>query len=175
MNPTDITIRAAEPQDYEGLRDVYAEPGAYFGTMQLPFPTAQMWKQRLEKPLPGLVNLVACSADRIVGNIGLYPEQMVRRRHTANIGMGVHDDFVGRGIGQQLMEAAIDLADNWHNIRRLELSVYADNDRAIRLYQRCGFVEEGLMKQYAFRDGEYVDALTMARIKSIALSYLSSG
>ena len=165
-NTSDIIIRAAEPEDYLGLRDVYAQPGTYSGTMQLPLPSAQLWKDRLAKPLPGFVNLVACANGRIVGNIGLHPASNPRRRHTANIGMGVHDDFAGRGIGQKLMENAIDIADNWHNLLRLELTVYTDNDRAIRLYKRSGFVEEGVLKQYAYRDGEYVDALTMARLKT---------
>lgn len=44
--------------------------------------------------------------------------------------------------------------------------MYTDNDRAIRLYKRCGFEQEGVLRKYAFRDGGYIDALTMARFKS---------
>jgi putative acetyltransferase len=165
-NGNDVIIRSAEPEDYEGLRQVYAQPGVYFGTLQLPLPSSQMWKDQLAQPLPGFVNLVACLGDQVIGNIGLHPGQNVRRRHTANIGMGVHDDYAGNGVGQQLMDAAINLADNWHNLLRLELTVYTDNDRAIRLYKRCGFEQEGVLRKYAFRDGGYIDALTMARFKS---------
>ena len=62
--------------------------------------------------------------------------------------------------------AAVDLSDNWLNLLRLELSVYTDNEPAVRLYTKFGFETEGLLKKYAFRDGTYVDAYAMARIKA---------
>lgn len=48
---------------------------------------------------------------------------------------------------------------------RLELEVYVDNAPAIALYRKHGFVEEGRMRAYAFRNGEYVDVWGMARVK----------
>ncbi|MEO0409275.1 MAG: GNAT family N-acetyltransferase, partial [Cyanobacteria bacterium P01_A01_bin.135] len=56
-------------------------------------------------------------------------------------------------------------ADKWLNLTRLELIVYTDNGPAVRLYKKFGFVVEGTLTQYAFRDGAYVDAYTMARLK----------
>jgi putative acetyltransferase len=161
---TAITIRAAEPEDYHAVQAIYAQPGAYFGTLQMPFPSAQLWKDRLSRPRPGTHMLVACVNNHPVANIGLNPEFNPRRRHSGHIGMGVHDAYVGRGIGRQLMSAVIEIADHWLNLTRLELTVYEDNDRAIRLYERNGFVREGLLQQYAFRAGNYVNALTMARL-----------
>ncbi|MEX1158044.1 MAG: GNAT family N-acetyltransferase, partial [Thermomicrobiales bacterium] len=51
------------------------------------------------------------------------------------------------------------------NLRRLELEVYADNDPAVRLYQRFGFVIEGTPVAYAFREGGWADAYSMARLR----------
>ncbi|MGK0336747.1 MAG: putative acetyltransferase [Candidatus Azotimanducaceae bacterium] len=161
-----VVIRAVEPDDFIGIKEIYEQPGAYYGTLQMPYPSAQTWQERLAHTSPGASNLVACIDGRTVGNIGLYPDNNLRRRHVAYLGMGVHDEFVGRGIGQRLMDAVIDLADNWINLQRLELTVYTDNERAIRLYERMGFVREGVLRRYAFRDGEYVDALSMARLKA---------
>ena len=48
---------------------------------------------------------------------------------------------------------------------RLELSVYADNTRAIALYERFGFEREGLYRAYAWRAGAYVDSVAMARLR----------
>ena len=60
---------------------------------------------------------------------------------------------------------AVGLVDNWLAIRRLELTVYTDNDRAIRLYERFGFEREGIMRAYAFRAGGYADVIAMARVR----------
>jgi putative acetyltransferase len=64
------------------------------------------------------------------------------------------------------MSAMVDLADNWLNVSRLELTVYTDNVRAIALYRKFGFAIEGTHKAYALRNGEYVDAHFMARLKA---------
>jgi putative acetyltransferase len=79
--------------------------------------------------------------------------------------MAVHDAYAGRGAGSALMAALVDHADRWANYRRLELTVYVDNARAIALYERFGFKREGVMPAYAWRDGDYVDALAMGRLR----------
>ena len=56
-----------------------------------------------------------------------------------SLGMGVHDEYAGRGIGELLMRTALEIADNWLRLTRVELTVYANNERAIRLYERTGF------------------------------------
>ncbi|HGS4599259.1 TPA: GNAT family N-acetyltransferase, partial [Vibrio cholerae] len=79
-------------------------------------------------------------------------------------GMGVKDDVQGLGVGSALLKTVIDLADNWLNLKRIELTVYVDNERAINLYKKFGFVIEGESKDYAFRNGSYVDVYHMARV-----------
>lgn len=168
MDLTKLIIRQAESKDAAGLAAVYAGPNAIAGTLQLPWPSSELWSERIAKPPAGATHLIAVLDDEVVGSIGLILSQNVRRRHVADIGMGVKDAFQGQGVGSQLMSSVIDLADNWHNIHRLELSVNADNVAAIALYKKFGFVEEGLARDYAFRNGAYVDALNMARIKSLS-------
>ncbi len=63
------------------------------------------------------------------------------------------------------MAQIIDVADNWLNLKRLALTVYSDNERAIRLYEEYGFEREGLLRSDTFRAGQYVDVLTMARLR----------
>jgi putative acetyltransferase len=161
-----ITIRCVEPSDYEALHQVYSGPRVVWGTSQLPFPSIEMWRKRLAEPPEGIFGLVACIDDQVVGhlNVHTFPNRP-RRRHVGTIGISVADDFQGQGVGTALMQAALDLADNWLNLRRLELEVYTDNEPAVRLYARAGFVIEGTLRQYAFRDGQYVDVYTMARFR----------
>jgi L-phenylalanine/L-methionine N-acetyltransferase len=165
-NVESIVIRRAEPEDFRGLQRIHEQPRAVFGTLQLPYPSAQMWRQRLEQQSPNHYGLVACARDTIVGSLGLVvPERSPRRSHVGLIGMAVHDQWQGRGVGTALVRAAIELADRWLNLHRLELIAFVDNERAISLYKRFGFEVEGLLRRYAFRDGVFVDAYTMARLR----------
>ena len=161
-----IQIRHAEPDDYGAFYEIYGRPRAYSGTLQLPYPSLEVWKQKLSNPPAGLYNLVAVVDGQVVGSLGLHTfPNHPRRKHAGYIGMGVRDDWQGKGVGKALLAACIDLADNWLALTRLELEVYTDNEAAIRLYEKFGFEREGTLRQHAFRDGQYVDSYSMARLK----------
>lgn len=162
-----ITIRATEPTDFEAIRETMAQPVACAGTLQVPLPSAEMWRKRLAELPVGDHSLVAEVDGKVVGNIGLHAIPKSRRRaHVAAIGMAVHDAYQGKGVGTALMKAALDLADNWLQFTRIELTVYVDNAAALALYKAFGFEIEGTHKQYAFRNGAYVDSYSMARVRS---------
>ncbi len=79
--------------------------------------------------------------------------------------MMVHADFQGRGVGTALMEAAVNLCERWLNITRMALEVYTANTAGIALYRKFGFEIEGTLRDQVFRDGQYVDAYLMARMR----------
>ena len=161
-----ITIRHGEPGDYEAVHKIFSGPKATWGTLQIPYPSAEMWRKRLAEPPEGLYFLVACVDGEIVGQIGLHTSpNRPRRRHVGEIGMAVRDDWQGKGVGTALMQAAIDLADKWLNLSRLELDVYTDNEPAVKLYRKFGFTIEGTANNYAFRDGQFVAVYLMARLR----------
>ncbi|WP_284165073.1 GNAT family N-acetyltransferase [Frigidibacter sp. SD6-1] len=163
MAPTDFTLRAFEPEDMPALTDLLNQPRVVWGTMQRPFTSLAERRKRAEGFHPEL-QLVALAGERVVGTISLVREAN-RRAHVGSIGMAVHDDFQGRGCGTALLSAVVDHADRWLTLTRLELTVWADNSPAIRLYERQGFQREGLGRAYALRDGAFVDALFMARLR----------
>lgn len=161
-----IIIRAAELADYDAIRETMAQPIAQAQTLQLPYPSLDMWKKRATEFPAGDHLLVAEADGKVVGNLGLHQAaKSPRRRHAGAVGMAVHDAWHGKGIGSALMSAGLDLADNWMQFTRLELTVYTDNAAAIALYRKFGFDIEGTLRRYAFRDGTYVDAYAMARLK----------
>ncbi|HKH56966.1 MAG TPA: GNAT family N-acetyltransferase [Rubrobacter sp.] len=161
----EITVRHAEPEDYRALHRIFSGRRAMAGTLQMPLPSLEAWRERLVEPPEGLYSLVACVEDEVVGSLGLHttPTRW-RMRHVGSIGMAVRDDWQGRGVGAALMEAALDFADNWLDLTRIELRVYTDNAAAIALYEKFGFEVEGTHRRLAFRHGEYVDGYSMARI-----------
>lgn len=159
-----VTIRHLEPADLPQVHALYAAEHAYSDTLQLPFQPVAAWQKKLECPHPGAVSLVAVQGDEIVGQLGLEVSQSPRRRHVATFGMGVKASARRRGVGSALVSAAVELCEKWMNVSRIELEVYAENLAAIELYQKHGFVVEGTCRNYAFRDGRYVDAHVMARV-----------
>lgn len=161
-----VNVRHAEPGDYEAMHRIMSGPRAAAGTLQLPLQSKEAWRKRLAEPPEGLFLLAACVDEEVVGNLGLetFPNRP-RIRHAGTVGMSVRDDWQGKGVGTALMEAALDLADNWLNLTRIELTVYVDNSSAVALYKRFGFEIEGTHRRYAFRDGGFVDAYSMARIR----------
>src|SRR5581483_8277532 len=88
-----------------------------------------------------------------------------RKAHVGSIAIAIHEQWQAKGVGTALMQAGLDLADNWLNLVRLQLEVYTDNEPAIRLYERFGFEREGTLRMDAFRDGKYADSYVMGRLR----------
>ena len=162
----DIVIRRVEPGDYAAFHKIFTGPKVIWGTLQLPYPSAEAWRKRLAEPPEGIFGLVACAGPELAGqvNLHMFPNSP-RRRHAAELGMAVRDDFHGQGVGTALMQAVVEAADRWLNLERLELGVYTDNEPALRLYRKFGFQIEGTQMRHAFRDGRYVDTHLMARLR----------
>ena len=161
-----IEIRRVEPGDYKAVQRVHAQPRAIWGTLQLPFPSEEDWRKRLSEAGEQTHALVACVEGEVVGMVWLSAAaKSPRRRHAGYLGMAVHDKWQSKGVGSELVKAVIELADKWLDLSRLELTVYTDNEPAIRLYKKFGFEMEGTHRMYAFRDGTYVDAYFMARLR----------
>jgi L-phenylalanine/L-methionine N-acetyltransferase len=173
MNPASkpFRLRRARTSDAEAFVQMLSEPEVYGGVLQMPYPDIEVGRKRLESPpSPGAgLHLVAETdgelAPTLIGSAGVHPMgDSPRRRHVLGLGMTVAKAWQGRGVGSALMAALTDYADRWAGVLRVELNVYTDNARAIALYRRFGFVEEGIGRAYALRDGVYVDALMMARL-----------
>lgn len=161
-----INIRRITPDDAEAISRLYDAPRALWGTLQIPYTSAEQRRKRLAEYPDSTYPLAAVIDGEVIGVLTLhtFPNQP-RRRHAGGFGMAVRDDWQGRGVGTALMVAMIDLADNWLNLRRLELDVFVDNQVAIRLYEKFGFKIEGRLVEFAFRDGVFVDTFTMARLR----------
>jgi L-phenylalanine/L-methionine N-acetyltransferase len=100
---SEVTIRAFEVGDVDAVHAILQCPGVIAGTLQLPWQSVDLARERYARPDPDAHRLVGIVEGRIVGNLGLHLIQRGRRRDVASIGMAVHDDFQNRGVGTALM------------------------------------------------------------------------
>ena len=163
---TPVTLRAVRPSDAEGLCEMANLPGYRRGTMRMPFEAVEFWSKRIAASPAENTWIVAEAEGRIAGTGQLMPRMMARTTHAGDVVLGVRDDCTGRGVGSAILAALLDVADNWRGLTRLQLSVFADNTAAIRLYEKHGFQIEGRAVTAALVDGVYTDALWMARLVS---------
>lgn len=106
------------------------------------------------------IQLVALDSDVVVGWADVIPGSLDAIAHCGRFGMGLLPAYRGLGFGRQLLEACIDKAFQ-NGLTRIELDVRLDSVRAIRLYEKQGFVRE-VVKSNAMRvDGVYFDAAQM--------------
>jgi len=124
-----------------------------------------MWQERMSQKSPGQYYLVAIVDDQVVGHLMIAAETRPRRSHVASFGLCVDAARHNQGIATALLREMIAMCDNWLRIERIELTVFVDNAPAIALYQKLGFDIEGTGKRYGLRDGDYIDAYFMARLR----------
>jgi len=161
----DVRIERCTEQHIPGLTALYNDPALCRQVLQMPYQAPELWRKRLVLDDERRVTLVAMHQDQVIGSASIEQFPRLRRSHAGSIGMGVAVAWQGRGIGSRLLAELLEIADNWMNLRRVELTVYTDNQPAIALYRKFGFVEEGTLRDYAFRDGVFADVLSMARLR----------
>ena len=89
-----------------------------------------------------------------------------RTRHSLYVVIGVLQAWVGRGVGRALLDALEAWARS-RGLHRLELTVDVDNQRAIALYEKCGFEREGVKRHSRRIQGRYADELYMAKLIAV--------
>ncbi len=165
-----FTIRCAQPDDAANLlayvRSVAHETG-FFIIQPDEFPaTEEQERQWIQEHLdnPGKLVLAAEVGGAIVGCLSFDGGNYRRTAHTGTFGISIRQDWRGRGIGTAMLEILLDWAAANPLIEKVELGVFSTNTRAIGLYRRLGFVEEGRRaKEIKIEPGRYVDEVLMGR------------
>lgn len=158
-----LEIRPIEPRDAKDCHEMRVMPGVMETTFGIPSIRPQNVEKFMMDSDPDNHVFVASMDGKVVGIAGLHVSKVLRKRHTAFIGISVHTAYQGKGIGTKMMETLMNLADNWLKLVRIELTVFSDNENATKLYEKHGFVVEGIQKYAAVKDGEYTDITMMAR------------
>ncbi len=167
----EVVLRRAVPDDAEAvlayMHDTLPEVTPYICTTPEEFDyTVEQERELLAKQdaATGALWMIAESAGRIVGSLNASPIRRRRLAHVALLGMTLRPEFRGVGLGTKMMSALIEWCERHPVTELLQLEVYADNERAQRLYRKLGFVEAGRVpRRMKFGPGEYKDAVLMYR------------
>ena len=113
----------------------------------------------------GGVNLVIADKEslRYLGQCSLMMVDNVARH--AELAVVMCPVCQNQGHGQEVIALMLGFAFRQMNLNRVYLKVYADNARAVRCYEKCGFTREGLLRAHAYADGEYKDVLFMGILR----------
>jgi len=161
-----VTIAPITPRDVESFHqalDIVARERKYLSFLEAP-PLDQTRTFILDRIGRGDPGFVAVVRGEVVGwcDISRYDRQI--HAHRGALGMGIVPDYRGRGLGLRLINAALAEARRI-GIVRIELSVHSDNARATSLYEKVGFVTEGVQRDAVKIDGQYLDTIMMAIVE----------
>ena len=99
-----------------------------------------------------------------IGHCGLHNINATHRTCELGIEIG-NKDYWGKGYGREVVRLLLAYAFEHRNLNRVTLQTHAENERAIRCYRACGFVEEGRFRQQLWVAGHYVDGIAMAILR----------
>lgn len=166
-----VQLRSAAPEDaadFLRLAAELAEEGSY-GTVagtDDPRPDLFLEQARFESDAvnPATLQLVAIAPDgRLLGEARCDGMHRARIRHVARVSISIRRDARGVGLGEALMRRLIAWAEDHPDIERLTLAVFEPNIPARRLYEKLGFVTEGVRyAEIRLAPGRYANDIIMA-------------
>ena len=160
-----FSLGPAAPADVEGLSaavDAVARERSYLASVRgFGVDATRALVDGLARG--GGVQFVVRSGRRVVGWCDVQRHPFEGFRHGGVLGIGLLPAWRARGVGAALLARTLEAAEA-AGMTRVELDVFASNARAIRLFERAGFVREGTKRRARFLDGREDDVVCMARL-----------
>lgn len=147
------------PEVVEALNSVIREGKYLFMNDEITdMEEERRWFERGKKE--GMLYIVARVEGRVVGGASIRP-QAHKRVHVAEFGIFIREGYRNLGLGTKLTRTFIEIAKK-RGIEILQVSVYAANERAFHVYEKCGYKKRGrLTRDIKFLDGTYTDRILM--------------
>ncbi|WP_130296429.1 GNAT family N-acetyltransferase [Fictibacillus sp. BK138] len=102
---------------------------------------------------------------KVVGWIVFKSQERKRMHHTGSFAIMLQKDCRNKGIGKLLIHELLRWAEEHPIIEKVSLGTFSTNTRAIELYKKLGFVEEGRkVNEFKFNENEYVDDVLMYKL-----------
>jgi putative acetyltransferase len=160
-----VTLRHLNADDKDGLVAMFASMTDAALKWGMPPYTEEMIERWISS-IESLIPLVAIYDSQIVGYSAIFKNSHPRRLGIGQMGIYVHQDFHGVGLGTAMTNKVVAVAVK-QGLHRLSLEVVEDNEAAVKLYRKSGFIVEGKLKDaYLGEDKTYRNTLIMSRILS---------
>jgi len=167
-----IRLRAIEISDLPLFVRWLNDPEVRLGLqIYLPFSQTEEEKwyegmlKRPEEEHPLLIEIETPNGWVPVGNCGFFALNWRLRKAEIGIFIG-EKKYWNQGYGSEVMRQVLKLGFEGMNLNRISLQVYTNNPRAIRAYEKVGFVHEGRLRQAHYDSGQYHDILIMSMLRS---------
>jgi RimJ/RimL family protein N-acetyltransferase len=167
-----IRFRAPEREDLPLFKDWINDPEVRQGiSMYAPMSMAreeEWFEEMLKRPpdeMPFTIETEVDGAWKAIGNCGFFNLDWRTRSTEFGIMIGEKAHW-NKGYGTEAVGLLLRHGFDTLNLNRITLKVYASNKRAIRTYEKAGFVKEGVMREEQFYDGEYIDVIFMSVLRS---------
>lgn len=167
-----IRLRAVEREDVQKFHEWINDPEVTHSlAMYLPMSMQdeQNWFDGFSKRDPHekqlSIEIRKGKAWKLIGNCGLFGIELVPRSTELGIMIGDKSEW-NKGYGAEVMTLLLRHCFETLNLNRAYLRVYEDNVRAVRSYEKAGFVLEGRQRQAVYKNGKYEDVLFMSVLRS---------
>jgi RimJ/RimL family protein N-acetyltransferase len=166
MKDLELIIRPAETEDAQyicTLLDAVGAENIYLTTVPGESTVNRIEALIEQQSTNRCLLLVGDSHGEIVGVLGFIGGVFKKTAHVVEIGMAIKRDSRNAGLGSTLLREGISWARK-KGFYRLELGVLSTNEKAVSLYKKFGFQEEGVRKNRYHIDGAWVDEVLMAKL-----------
>lgn len=163
-----MNIRIASLEDAEEIvnikKEIIFSTDFFLRTSDEPQEEAEDYKKKIKSSQEnGGLTIVAEDNSQIIGFLSFSRPKYIRVHHTGSFGMGIKQGFHKLGIGTKLLSYFLEWAKEQKGLKKICLEVFSINERAIQLYKRLGFSEEGKqINQIGLKDGSYADLIFMS-------------
>ncbi len=160
-----LEIRPVMLEDAEAIAAIRRQNGVREGVLALSSERIDATASFLSSLTVRDRGFVAVENGEVVGFSVLIANREPCRSHSAFIAVMVDTNFQQKGIGYKLLKQLVDRADNELMLHRLELLVLTDNEKAIKLYKKLGFMVEATKKHAVVVKGAFVSEYLMGRLR----------
>ena len=161
-----VRFRPEKREDLAGIWALYSSLSEESRKSVPPFDRQliERWSENLSQymfPPILAVDITNPNEERVIGRAVLAHSDRPSVRHRAEFGIVIHDDFQDLGIGTELTKFMLEISCR-HGLMKIILEVFPDNRRAIHVYEKCGFAQEGSLTKHYFFHGRFHDVVVMS-------------